>query len=154
MISSAWSGNHGVASATCPAGTGLVGGGFDSRNTRTPAGHNTDSVEENAPSDKKPNTWLVQLTNGKAKSFAMCVPGAPVPTIVASDWVTKGGTAYATCPQGTALIGGGSDSRPFKTYVGAVIDAQQINAPDDKKANTWMAQMMRGSSKAFAMCAK
>lgn len=154
IVASDWSERHGTASATCPAGTGLVGGGFDSRNSRNHLRQNSDSVEESAPSTTTPNTWLVQLTHGKAKSFAMCVPGAPTPTIVASEWVDKGGVAYATCPEGTALIGGGADSKPSKDGFGVVTDAQQANAPDNKTANTWMAQMMNGSSKAYAMCAE
>ncbi|WP_382466513.1 hypothetical protein ACFIN9_41045 [Streptomyces noursei] len=154
IVASGWAEDHKVASATCPAGTGLVGGGFDSHNTRNRADQNTDSVEESAPSATKSNTWLVQLSNGDAKSFAMCVPGAPTPKTVASEWVADGGWAYATCPKGTALIGGGTDSTPSKNGPGAVTDAQQVNAPSGKKANTWMAQMMNGSSKAFAMCVK
>ncbi|MEV8413968.1 hypothetical protein AB0P45_10200 [Streptomyces niveus] len=154
IVASGWSGDHGVASATCPAGTGLSTGGFDSQNTRNGYGQNTDGVEENAPSPTKANTWLVQMARGKAKAFALCVPGAPTPSIVASGWVDDGGTARATCPAGMAMIGGGADSKAYKNGYGNVTDTQQINAPDDKKANTWMAQMMIGSSRALVMCTK
>ncbi|MFC4912289.1 hypothetical protein [Actinomadura gamaensis] len=152
IVESDWSGKHKVASATCPPGTGLVGGGFDSYNSRTSLGTNTDSMELNAPSDTEPNTWQVQLTNGQARAYAMCVPGAPTPTIVASAWSERGSKAYATCPQGKALIGGGADSRPSTNSFSQVGDAQQANTPDAQKPNTWRAEMMIGESRAFAMC--
>ncbi|MCX3059336.1 hypothetical protein [Streptomyces beihaiensis] len=152
IVESGWSERHEVATAKCPAGTGLVGGGFDSRNTRNGYQQNTDSVELNAPSEDTPNTWEVQLTNGQARAYAMCAPGAPTPTIVASKWANSGGIARATCPEGTALIGGGADSKPSTNLYNNVTDAQQANAPDAKTANTWKAEMMNGASKALAMC--
>ncbi|MER7987709.1 hypothetical protein ABTY53_19310 [Streptomyces noursei] len=55
-----------------PAGTTLVGGGYDSKPVHLGNGANADTVNANAPSASKPNTWAVRMDGGRAKVYAMC----------------------------------------------------------------------------------
>ncbi|SCE15092.1 hypothetical protein GA0115246_111489, partial [Streptomyces sp. SolWspMP-sol7th] len=54
---------------------------------------------------------------------------AEEPVIVTSGRSGPAETVYATCPQGTSLVGGGYDSQPAHTGMGIVADAVNANAP-------------------------
>ncbi|HEX3875050.1 MAG TPA: hypothetical protein VHW26_12935 [Solirubrobacteraceae bacterium] len=114
------------ATATCPAGTRLLGGG--SRTTPATVG----SLKPNGsyPSDPagtpllagvNPGSWTVTGLNGgggnqsnTTYAFALCATAGPLPTVTVEHAGTPGpapastaGQVTATCPSGTALLGGG-----------------------------------------------
>ncbi|MEU6261743.1 hypothetical protein [Saccharopolyspora shandongensis] len=72
VVTSAWSGKAEAVSASCPSGTDLAGGGYDSRPATTGNGANADAVDLNAPSDTTPNSWTVKMHIGTARAYAMC----------------------------------------------------------------------------------
>lgn len=155
IVTSGWSGRAQTAYATCPAGTTLVGGGYDSKPVHLGNGANADAVNANAPSASKPNTWAVRMDDGTANAYAMCSKDShQAPVVVTSDWSGPAETVYATCPEGTTLTGGGYDSQPVHTGNGAIADAVNANAPSSWKANTWAVRMDGGRAKAYAMCTK
>jgi hypothetical protein len=96
------------AIATCPAGTVVVGGGYNS-------GASAQHVEILARLNRLASTqWVVTMVNlrsaaTKLTSIAYCGHGV-APTQVAS-MVTlaaqKGGTARVSCPAGTSIVFGG-----------------------------------------------
>ncbi|MFE4480267.1 MULTISPECIES: hypothetical protein [Streptomycetaceae] len=152
VVVSDWSKDGWIAKATCPSGYGLVGGGQDARLDTNGFGALSDGVEANAPDPNSANTWMVQAKSGPVRSFAMCVTGAPVPTVVASDWSPDGRQVRAACPQGTQLAGGGQDARLRTTATGDVDDDVELNAPDPQNPNTWTVRAHSGQSRALAMC--
>ncbi len=98
-----------TATATCPAGTIAVAGGYNS-------GAAVNHVELLTRLEQGATTrqWLVSMLNiektaTKLTAYAYCAPGAD-PTII-SKVVTvpanKGATAHASCPTGTTLLFGG-----------------------------------------------
>ncbi|MFF1695424.1 hypothetical protein ACFVXC_17590 [Streptomyces sp. NPDC058257] len=153
--SPAWSDQGKWADATCPAGTGLVGGGYKSHNSRNGVKHNVDAVDASAPSAPKPNTWAVKLHHGTAESYAMCAPGAPVPKVVVGKPGLDGHESVASCPKGMVSIGGGYNSDPVVTGAGAVVDFVQTSAPvEAADANGWKVEMMHKHGTAYVMCVK
>lgn len=152
VVASAWSAPRQVAYATCPSGTALVGGGQDARLVATLGGIVNDDVEANAPNEGNAQQWTVQLKQGQARAFAMCLAGAPVPRIVASAWSDPGKTAYARCPDGTGLVGGGQDARLVTSLGGIMTDAVEENAPDQYIPNTWKVNLAKGQARSFAIC--
>ncbi|MER8002635.1 hypothetical protein [Streptomyces sp. NPDC095613] len=58
--------------ATCPKGTELVGGGYESEPTARPDGAPAGPVDMNAPSSRVPNTWVVRTYTGSARAYALC----------------------------------------------------------------------------------
>ena len=118
-----------TAVATCPAGTVVVGGGYNS-------GASIKNQEMLVQLDRRSsNQWQVTMRNfGAATTLtadAYCATGA-APKVVASAAVTltdslnkKPSTARATCPKGTVLVGGGLRTGPVKplsTSFVAVLD--------------------------------
>jgi hypothetical protein len=99
--------------ATCPAGTLLSGGGFES------PGYAMDQPIQMISSNPDGNNgWQVSLWGGVTFTFtayAVCLTGAPAGTtsqIIQSNpssipSLGGDGTAVAQCPAGTALTGGG-----------------------------------------------
>ncbi|EDY50465.1 hypothetical protein [Streptomyces clavuligerus] len=152
VVASEWSADKEVATATCPAGTNLVGGGQDARLRVNGYDNVIDGVEANAPSPDTPNSWKVQLHLGQARAFAMCTAEAPMPTVVASEWSADKEVATATCPAGTNLVGGGQDARLTQNHYGQVLDGVEANAPSPDLANSWKVQLNDGKARAFAMC--
>ncbi|WP_432070988.1 hypothetical protein [Streptomyces sp. AA1529] len=152
VVTSGWSAKTGVARVTCPSGTGLVGGGYAVNPTENGFGQVTDFIQGNAPSVSHPNAWAVQSLRGQAKAYAMCVTGAPTPTVVASKWSDPGKVVAATCSGNQKMIGGGYWSQPATNGVGQNMDEITVNAPYEGYPNTWMAGMQSGLALAFAMC--
>ncbi|MFE4971269.1 hypothetical protein ACFRAR_04025 [Kitasatospora sp. NPDC056651] len=152
VVASDWSQAGWIAKATCPSGYGLVGGGQDARIGTNFTGALSDGVEANGPAPDSANTWMVQAKSGQTRAFAMCAQGAPVPTVVASDWSQKGQVARATCPQGTQIAGGGRDSRLGLDGFGAIDDEIELDAPDPQNANSWTTRSHIGQSRALVMC--
>jgi hypothetical protein len=152
VVASEWSAAGSVARVSCPNGTQLVGGGFDSRLQVNMVGQVDDGVELSAPDPATPNGWQAQAHHGQARAFAMCTAQAPTPVVVASEWGAQGAVARVTCPAGTQLVGGGVDSRLVANLASTVLDDIEANAPDPELANTWKAQAHHGQARAFAMC--
>ncbi|MEU6109378.1 hypothetical protein ABZ853_13395 [Streptomyces albidoflavus] len=152
VAASDWSPRGEVATATCPAGTHLAGGGQDARLVTNTDGSIRDGVEANAPSPDRPDSWKVQLNQGQARAFALCSAEAETPTVVASDWSPRGEVASASCPAGTHMVGGGVDARLVKNGFGQVQDAVEANTPDADRAGTWKTQLKKGQARAFVMC--
>ncbi|MEU8762244.1 hypothetical protein [Streptomyces sp. NPDC048659] len=154
VASSDWSGKGQASTATCPEGTSLVGGGYDSLPYANGAGNPVDSVDTSAPAKNEPNAWVTRLHSGKASSYALCDPAsATVPAVVTSDgWSADKGLSRATCPEGTSLIGGGYDSLPYANGFGNPLDSLDAFAPAADQPNTWVARMHRGKVSAYALC--
>ncbi|QFZ18884.1 hypothetical protein [Saccharothrix syringae] len=152
VVISDWSGMGGVARATCPSGTGLVGGGVQGELVANTVDQVTDGLEANAPDETIPNTWKTQEKKGRSRAVALCAPDAPVPLVVASDWSAPAEVARANCPPGTALVGGGQDARLVSTLVGTVNDDVEANAPNVDNAQQWTVQLKKGQARAFALC--
>ncbi|MGW3341170.1 hypothetical protein ACWDCL_27250 [Streptomyces sp. NPDC001009] len=157
VVTSGWSEPGKTAYATCPQGTTLVGGGYNSDPTHLGSGQVSDAVDFNAPSSasSRPNTWGVQMDKGQAEAYAMCSKDSDqAPVVVASDWSKPAQAVYATCPQGTSLIGGGYDSKPVHLGSGAVADAVNASVPSASTPNSWAIRMDKGVAKAYVMCSK
>ncbi|MFJ4188770.1 hypothetical protein [Kitasatospora sp. NPDC089509] len=153
VVISDWSASKAAATATCPSGTQLVGGGYDSQPAHLGSGAVADAVNTNAPSASKPNTWVIKMDQGKAKAIAMCSKASSTaPTVVTSAWSADKTAAYATCPNGTQLSGGGYDSQPVHTGNGVNADTVATNGPSGAKPNSWVVKMDLGKIQSFAMC--
>ncbi|MDT0415410.1 hypothetical protein RM574_07890 [Streptomyces sp. DSM 41982] len=130
IVTSGRSGPAETVYATCPQGTSLVGGGYDSQPAHTGMGIVADAVNANAPAASKPNTWAVRMDDGAARAYARCGKDSDQgPTVVTSGWSGAAETVYATRPEGAALAGGAYDSKPAHTGFGIVADAVNANAP-------------------------
>ena len=140
------------AHVTCPSGTGLVGGGYEVHPTVNGMGQVTDFIQANTPSDTEPNTWAVKSLRGPSMAYAMCVTGAPTPTVVASKFSDPGEVVAATCSGNQKMIGGGYSSRPATNGVGQNMDEITVNAPSPRRPNTWIAGMDSGLAMALVMC--
>ncbi|WDN57502.1 hypothetical protein [Streptomyces clavuligerus] len=148
-----WSAAKTAITATCPQGTQLVGGGYDSEPVHLGNGAVADAVNTNAPSASKPNSWVIKMDLGRAKAIAMCSKAsATPPTIVTSAWSAAKQAVYATCPARTQLTGGGYDSQPVHTGNGANADTVATNGPSAAKPNSWVVRMDLGKIQSFAMC--
>jgi len=99
---------NGSVTATCPAGTVVVGGGFDS-------GASPQHLELMVRLDRPTSVqWRVVLRNiaataTKITALAYCAAG-PAPTVHTATvkmGKNKGGTARASCPANTSLVFGG-----------------------------------------------
>ncbi|MEV6975583.1 hypothetical protein [Kitasatospora sp. NPDC093806] len=151
-----WSGKTEASKATCPGGTTLIGGGYDSIPVTNGYNQVQDAVDTNAPSQVEPNTWVIKMHLGKASAYALCSPaGSEPPIVVASaDWSGKTEVSKATCPEGTALSGGGYDSIPVTNGYNQVQDAVDKAAPSADEPNTWVVKMHLGRASAYALCTK
>ncbi|MEU7466919.1 hypothetical protein [Streptomyces griseofuscus] len=92
------------------------------------------------------------LTSTLAAAPQVEAAAGDAPAVVVSDWSGRGEVAYASCPQGTSLVGGGYDSNPDHLGSGVIADAVNTNAPSASRPNTWAVRMDRGQVKAYAMC--
>ncbi|MGA4847254.1 hypothetical protein ACOBQB_13685 [Streptomyces sp. G5(2025)] len=72
VVASAWVGKDATAKATCPEGTQLTGGGYDSRPAVNGMNNNMDEIIINAPAGETPNTWMARMDKGEARAIAMC----------------------------------------------------------------------------------
>lgn len=98
------------ATAICPAGTTLVGGGY-----RLQPSSNTQLIFVRASYPSVANAWTVIESNPQSggevtlTASAMCLTASvPVTASIASAAVGSGAAAgTATCPTGTSLTGGG-----------------------------------------------
>jgi hypothetical protein len=115
-------------------------------------------------------TWKVTVRTAVAAGCAtvFALGGAPNPTNAQTPKtppkVVQGNQArgsnevsYATCPEGTTLIGGGYQIFPtvqvnFNNQVVAVSDIVRINAPSLSRPNTWAAQANSGIAISYALC--
>jgi hypothetical protein len=103
-----------TAAATCPAGTQAIGGGFSAPFTQSAGIAVVDSFRSG------PQTWTVSgisqiAGSGTATAFAYCRRTAkPFADVTGTGVVPSGlsmtGSALATCPAGTQLVGGGFQS--------------------------------------------
>ncbi|MGA4539200.1 hypothetical protein ACPA54_04330 [Uniformispora flossi] len=152
VVATGWSAPGEVATATCPTGTGLVGGGYQVNPYANGLGQVVDFIQGNTPSSTTPNSWSVKQLMGQSAAFAMCVEGAPTPTVIHSDWSENGNAVTATCPDGQNMIGGGYASIPVTNGVGQNMDEIQTNTPVVGHSNTWAAGMKYGRAMAFVMC--
>ncbi|MEU9593760.1 hypothetical protein AB0D84_29140 [Streptomyces sp. NPDC048193] len=141
----------GFSRATCPAGTQLVGGGYDARHTVNGVNNVTDGLVVFAPEPLKANTWTAQMLSGQVRAFAMCAKGSgPAPRVVLGPASERGGYSKATCPEGTQLISGGYASTPATNGLGQYVDAVDTNTPTND--NSWLAKMTIGTAQAVALC--
>ncbi|MFG3430353.1 hypothetical protein [Streptomyces californicus] len=97
---------------------------------------------------------FLALTGSMALAPHVEAAAGDAPVIVTSGWSGQAETAYAACPEGTSLVGGGYDSEPHHTGLGAIADAVNASAPSSFKPNTWAVRMDAGAAKAYAMCSK
>ncbi|MET9549206.1 hypothetical protein ABZY36_28440 [Streptomyces sp. NPDC006627] len=72
VVASSWTGKDATAKATCPEGTRLTGGGYDSRPAVNGMNDNMDEIVINAPAGQTPNTWMARMDKGEARAIAMC----------------------------------------------------------------------------------
>ncbi|MFF8882078.1 hypothetical protein [Streptomyces flaveolus] len=141
----------GFSRATCPAGTQIVGGGYDARHVVNGANNVVDGLVVFAPDPQKANTWTAQMYSGQIRAFAMCAQGtAPAPRVVLGPASEKGGYSKATCPAGTQLVSGGYASTPATNGLGQYIDGVDANTPTND--NSWLAKMTIGIAQAVALC--
>lgn len=114
-----------LATASCPTGTTLVGGGDQLTNASGANVANDGAVTEGTmPSDASGNALTAGATNpawwtatggysGQAPgtdsvtSFAMCSTAVTSATVIEVTAVAGLGPATAVCPTGTTLVGGG-----------------------------------------------
>jgi hypothetical protein len=104
-------GNAGSATATCPSGTVLTGGGFASQ---------ISAQTKVYTQSKEGNGWEVYLYNGSGSSqlvnaYAICLANTSGATTQALKQVSvpagSTGSATATCPAGSIVTGGGYASQ-------------------------------------------
>ncbi|MEU8140192.1 hypothetical protein [Streptodolium elevatio] len=152
VVTSEESGNGELAEATCPEGMGMVGGGYHVYPFATGFGQVADFIKVNGPSATQHDTWQVQQLHGPSTAYVMCLSSAHSPGVVRTQRSEPGKVAYATCPEGTVLSGGGYAADPAVTGVGHNADEIATNAPSASVANTWVARMAYGRVSALAMC--
>ena len=153
------------ASAACPAGTNIVGGGFS---TTPKTGVGAITIESHASG----NGWTATALNtspsaGSVTVEAYCRKNAPaltevpstaiVPGATASPPVSGTGTATATCPAGTHAVAGGFKAAVSVTPV--LHGALPISSRRTADAQGWTAAASTGSATpssvtSYAYCAK
>jgi hypothetical protein len=148
------SGPGGDAYATCPSGTQLAGGGYNSVTfARNGFGDAADALAANTPSTTQPNTWGARLLKGTLKAYAMCVTSSSTPPVVVAGPVSDpGGTSRATCPSGTVLAGAGYVATPVQNNLGANVDSEILSAPSTTVPNSWTFRWLRGTVQARVLC--
>ncbi|MBV9452343.1 MAG: hypothetical protein JO345_41295 [Streptosporangiaceae bacterium] len=140
--------------ATCPAGTQLAGGGYNSVTfARTGIGDAADALTANTPSTIIPNTWGAKLLKGTLRAYAMCVTTSSTPPVVVAGPVSApGGTSRATCPAGTVLAGAGYTATPVINGYGANVDSEILSAPSTTVPNSWTFRWLRGTVQSRVLC--
>jgi hypothetical protein len=170
-----------TASATCPSGQQLIGGGF----TAAPNGTALVAVTDNYPSS--PNTWKVsaqvgeQASPGEVIALAYCfttpnvqlglttVTGntvAPPPTSPLSPGgvqISFSAPGTAVCPAGSVLTGGGYSARGLdpttaETY-NSYISTEGPSSDSTGRPNGWQTTLtyintVAPTATAFAICAR
>jgi hypothetical protein len=105
-------------------------------------------------------TWrrtaaLVGLAVGAGLTLGTGVASADDSTFaVQGDTAPGGGVSYATCPEGSHLIGGGYLADPVYTNGGSPADTLDANGPSVARQGAWAAKMRHGSATAYALCEK
>jgi hypothetical protein len=146
----------GSATATCPAGQVVVGGGYNSGASRA---HLELMVRLERPT---PTQWRVILRNiapraTKITAIAYCAAG-PAPTVYVATvplGKNKGATARANCPTGTSLVFGGLIANSPRSGIhGADLEAFSWSAATTKQ---WVVTAFNdgdagGSLEALAYC--
>jgi hypothetical protein len=137
-------GSASSATATCPAGTQAVGGGY----TSTFNAANKSAIFESYRSAG--NTWtasaVVGVGSGGVSAFGYCrKSNRPILDVPASASLSGGGPPVparpsATCPPGTRLISGGFQSTRIATSVGFPFDNFSPSA------GTWAIRMFNSSN--------
>ena len=139
--------------ATCPSGTALAGGGYNSALVLNGLGQPADVLVENGPSASRANSWVAKLYYGQIQAYAMCTPSSSGPPIVVKGPVTAPPNwSIATCPSGTQLAGGGFFANAVTNGYGVPIDSEVGNAPSFTTPNSWQVRWFYGSVEATAMC--
>ncbi|MFI1377613.1 hypothetical protein ACH4UY_37180 [Streptomyces longwoodensis] len=142
--------NGGISRATCPAGTTLVGGGYDARHDTNGLNNVIDGLDLFAPDWQNANSWVAAMHSGQVRAVAMCAKGSgPAPRVVAGPAV-KADYSKATCPAGTQVLAGGYTSAPATNGLGQYVDDVDTNSPGTD--NSWLAKMAIGTAQAFALC--
>ncbi|MFG3391757.1 hypothetical protein [Streptomyces parvus] len=140
--------------ATCPAGTGVVGGGYGMQSfVRANGGTVYDYATANGPVAEG-NSWRARMLhdNGRITASAICAPdnvGYRIATGV------SGKQSDATCPAGTGVVGGGYGIQSFvRARGGTLYDSLTANGPV-AEGNSWRARMLHDSGRvtAIAVCA-
>ena len=147
------SGPGGWSEATCPAGTQLAGGGYESVPIKDGYGNPVDALTASAPS-LNPNAWLAHMDRGSVRATAMCVASsAPPPTIVTGPPGTAGYWSIATCPPGTVLAGGGFIATAIAhNGLGNPVDTETGATATMNPPNSWADRWFAGTVIARAMC--
>ncbi|MFI1721815.1 hypothetical protein [Streptomyces sp. NPDC020489] len=144
------SSNGGISRATCPAGTTLVGGGYDARHDINGVNNVIDGLDLFAPDWQNANSWVAAMHTGQVRAVAMCAKGSgPAPRVVVGPAV-KADYSKATCPAGTQLLAGGYTSTPATNGLGQYVDDVDTNSPNTD--NSWLAKMAIGTAQALALC--
>lgn len=140
--------------ATCPSGTQLAGGGYNSLTfARTGLGDAADALAANTPSTTQPNTWGARLLRGTLRAYAMCVRSSSTPPVVVAGPVSApGGISRATCPAGTVLAGAGYVATPVQNGYSANVDSEILSAPSFAVPNSWTFRWLRGTVQARVFC--
>ncbi|MFJ1792002.1 hypothetical protein [Kitasatospora griseola] len=103
------------------------------------------------------NRWADRAGGAVVAAFA--VAGLIAVPVSAADAVTTvqdgapkpGETSFATCPEGTQLVGGGYRLDPGTADAGGPSEYLEINGPA-LRARSWSAKLRAGTVRAFALC--
>lgn len=119
---SSGSGGQSTATATCPAGTQALGGGFSSAPAPILTGSTSFAVFF-ASYKSSPTTWLAAFTNSGSTqravtSYAYCASGLKLTDLSAASTLPASSVgmlqsttlASPNCPKGKSLLGGGFNS--------------------------------------------
>jgi hypothetical protein len=153
------------ATATCPAKTTALGGGFSS--SPTPVATSPGSAFPYFWSNHRanPTSWFAALSNvgtvsRTVTSYAYCAAGlkvaettAPV-SLPASETTVNGATATTPpCPKGKALLGGGFDNTPATESSAIALLTGFSPANGSWKLETLNFRDASGAITSFAYCA-
>ncbi|MEN3586433.1 MULTISPECIES: hypothetical protein [unclassified Streptomyces] len=94
-----------------------------------------------------------------APALADTTGGDGAPVVVIGPLSEPGQPSYATCPDGTRLIGGGYEAVPVtvddpQTSPPLIADMVDVNAPSYLQPNSWVTKMLNGQSRSYALCEK
>jgi hypothetical protein len=145
------------ATATCPGGTSLIGGGGLTNNGTTQPSFkvigsfpSSSSGQPAANGSSNPTSWTavgasggVGSTSNTTTAFAMCSTDTTVQlTVARTDFLdhpetpTTFVTATATCPAGTSLIGGGENADGDATGADGGTPQQGVHVRGTYPSNT------------------
>jgi hypothetical protein len=135
--------------ATCPAGTALVSGGYS-----LTLANNTQLVTISDDYPSAPNAWTATELNPQSggaitlTTYAYCAQGSAALSTTIATATASGGNAAAACPGGAALTGGGFHQ---------AANGANVIAASYPVGNAWHTAQLSGvqhqAYSAYAVCA-